>query len=319
MTKHMAIAFLMSGSAIALMLTATPVAAQVSATQRFDIPAQDAETALAAFAQQTQISLAYTSETVRGVRTAAVRGQYEPRKALEAMFQTTHLNVVSTNAGGLTIVAGNGDGGHSGNKQANGEIVFAEGEIVVTATRRNQNLNDVPMSISALSENSLQQRGIRSSKEIAYAVPGLSFTSDNDGLETLTVRGIVTLGSKATTAFYLDETPISQIGGGTYSPRYFDIERVEVLRGPQGTLYGASAMGGALRIITNKPNASKFEGTIRVEGSATRHADANFIGDAALNIPIIPELLAVRVTGFYERQPCRKIRSTMSIWVQMVC
>jgi iron complex outermembrane recepter protein len=188
------------------------------------------------------------------------------------------------------------------NEAAGEASVAADDEIVVTATRRDTSIQSVPISISALSLETLTSRGIRSVDDIAYAVPGLSYTSNNDGTESLSVRGIVAFGSTATTAFYIDETPISQLDGGTFSPRYFDIERVEVLRGPQGTLYGASAMGGAVRVITKKPNLSQFEGAVRVEGSTTKLGKENGIVDGAVNIPIINDLLALRVTGFYENQ-----------------
>jgi iron complex outermembrane recepter protein len=176
-------------------------------------------------------------------------------------------------------------------------------EIVVTATRRDTTSQNTPLTISALSADTLANRGIRSVDDIAFAVPGLSFVSDNDGTESLSVRGIVALGSTATTSLYLDETPISQLRGGTgkFSPRYFDIERVEVLRGPQGTLYGASSMGGAVRIITKKPNLSRFEGAIRVEGSTTKLGKENGVIDGAINVPIISDRLALRITGFYEK------------------
>lgn len=175
-------------------------------------------------------------------------------------------------------------------------------QIVVTATRRDTAIQSVPISMSALPAKTLASRGIRSVDDIAYAVPGLSFTSNNDGTESLSVRGIIAFGSTATTAYYIDETPISQLAGGTFSPRYFDIERVEVLRGPQGTLYGASAMGGAVRVITKKPSSVAFEGAFRAEGSTTVRGKENGILDGAINIPIIDDRLAVRVTGFYENQ-----------------
>jgi iron complex outermembrane recepter protein len=175
-------------------------------------------------------------------------------------------------------------------------------DIVVTATRRDLKVSDIPLSISALSQNTLVTRGVRDSGDIAYVAPGLSVISDNTGTENISVRGIVALGVVATTAYYIDETPISQLGGGYFTPRYFDVERVEVLRGPQGTLFGASAMGGAIRVITKRPNLSRFEGTARAEGSTTRLGSENYVADGAINVPIINDLLALRVTGFYEKQ-----------------
>ncbi len=175
-------------------------------------------------------------------------------------------------------------------------------EIVVTATRRDSKLKDIPLSISALAQDTLTTRGVRDSGDIAYAAPGLSVIEDNDGTETISVRSVVALGSTATTAFYIDETPIAQTTRGNFSPRYFDIERVEVLRGPQGTLFGASAMGGAIRLITKKPNLSRFEGAVRAEGSTTRLGSGNYVVDGAISVPIISDVLALRVTGFYEKQ-----------------
>jgi iron complex outermembrane recepter protein len=189
-------------------------------------------------------------------------------------------------------------------KKANEEAnkgIFIE-KIIVTASRRDLSVDDIPLSISALPQETLTARGVRDSSDIAYVAPGLAIIKDNDGTESINVRGIVALGNTATTALYIDETPISQLTGGTFSPRYFDIDRVEVLRGPQGTLFGASAMGGAIRVITKRPNLSRFEGTVRAEGSSTRLARENGVVDAALNVPLIKDVLALRVTGFHEKQ-----------------
>jgi iron complex outermembrane recepter protein len=178
----------------------------------------------------------------------------------------------------------------------------SSGEIVVTATRRSLKLSDVPLSISAISQDTLTTLGVRDSKDIAYIAPGLSVISDNSGGDSISIRGVVAIGSSPTTSFYIDETPISQIGGGYFNPRYFDIERVEVLRGPQGTLFGASSMGGGIRVITKRPNLTSFEGTIRGESSATRFGGKNYVADGAVSVPIISDVLALRVTGFYEKQ-----------------
>lgn len=175
-------------------------------------------------------------------------------------------------------------------------------KIVVTASRRDLSVDDIPLSISALPQETLTTRGVRDSADLPYVAPGLAIIKDNDGTELINVRGIVALGNTATTALYIDETPILQLTGGTFSPRYFDIDRVEVLRGPQGTLFGASAMGGAIRVITKRPNLSRFEGTVRAEGSSTRLAKENGVVDAALNVPLVKDVLALRVTGFHEKQ-----------------
>jgi iron complex outermembrane recepter protein len=175
-------------------------------------------------------------------------------------------------------------------------------EIVVTATRRDLKLSDVPLSITALPQETLKTLGVRDSSDIAYIAPGLSVISGNSGSDNIAVRGVVALGSSATTAYYIDDTPIAQIGGSYFNPRYFDIERVEVLRGPQGTLFGSSAMGGAIRLITKRPNANRFEGAISAEGSTTKKGSESYIVDGVLNLPIVNDKLALRITGFYEKK-----------------
>jgi iron complex outermembrane recepter protein len=174
-------------------------------------------------------------------------------------------------------------------------------EIVVTATRRGESLNKVPLSIAAILPETLAERGIRSSNDLVSVAPGLTLQSVNDGSETLSIRGIVAFGSTPTTSFYIDETPISGLGARTFSPRFFNVERIEVLRGPQGTLYGASSQGGSIRLITNKPNLTKFEGGLQAEGSGTRRGGSNYAIDGALSVPIVQDKLAVRVTGYVER------------------
>jgi len=175
-------------------------------------------------------------------------------------------------------------------------------EIVVTAQKRTENMRDVPASISALTSDELASQHIETIDDITRAVPGISFSPNTGngagvgvGSENVMIRGIGSAVGSATVGVYIDEVPVTQlIQAGTFSPKLFDLDRVEVLRGPQGTLYGASSEGGTLRYITKQPSLDHFEGAISANASHTQGAKFNTDDKVVLNVPIIDNVLAVR-------------------------
>jgi iron complex outermembrane recepter protein len=183
--------------------------------------------------------------------------------------------------------------------QADNEVRDPD-EIVVTATRRNTLISDTPISIRAISGDDLESRGATSLADYALSVPGLSYVEAGLGGSQLTIRGIGSDAGAATVGYYLDETPLSS-GGFTPDFANFDVERIEILRGPQGTLYGDSSMGGTLRIITKKPKYNEFEGQVAASLGTTRFGALSYSGSAVANVPLVTDKLAVRVTGNYVR------------------
>ena len=168
--------------------------------------------------------------------------------------------------------------------------------IVVTATRRSKSIQEVGLSMTAFSSEQLESKGVEVFFDFATAVPNLSFGVTGDGsmaARSIAIRGIQGGG---TTGFYIDDTPVLE----TLDPRAFDIERIEVLRGPQGTLFGARSMGGTVRLITKQPDPSEISGNAHAGISFTNKGGANYIVDAGVNLPIVEEKLAVRVSGFYQ-------------------
>ena len=178
-------------------------------------------------------------------------------------------------------------------------------DIVVTANKRGgQSLIDVPQSIQALTGDSLQKAGNVQFIDIAAKIPGLQIQDLGPGDKKYVIRGINSTGD-STTGVYYDEAVISGSNpndGGGLEPdiRLYDLDRVEVLRGPQGTLYGASSESGTIRFITKKPNFNSVDGYVTAEGSGTQHGDGNYHVNGALNIPIINDTLAARVVGWYD-------------------
>ena len=173
-------------------------------------------------------------------------------------------------------------------------------EVIVTATRREMSLQDVPMAISAVAQDQIEQLGITNMENYFRSIPSLSLIDGGGYQKHMIIRGVAVETSpeeKAATGIYVDETLVS----GNFSnldPRIFDMQRVEVLRGPQGTLYGGGSIAGSVRYITNKPNANEFETNVAVDLSQTSDAGSNNALDAMVNIPLAEDALGLRIVGF---------------------
>lgn len=178
-------------------------------------------------------------------------------------------------------------------------------EIVVTALKRETRLQDTAASITAISNDTLRAANIDSANDLVRAVPSLTITDSGPGQRRITLRGIRSAGD-AQVGVYYDETPVAGPPGTTSDPggsqsdfKLFDLERIEVLRGPQGTLYGAGSVGGTIRLVTRKPG-NELEGLVDVTGTINQTGSKGYQLNAALNVPIIQDVLAVR--GVYFRR-----------------
>lgn len=172
-------------------------------------------------------------------------------------------------------------------------------EVIVTAERRAENVQTVPLSMSTFSSAGLQQQAITSFMDYGTKVPNLAFAMTGDGVgtsRTISIRGI---SGDNTTGFYVNDVPLPD----SLDPRILDIDHIEVLRGPQGTLYGARSMGGTVRIITQQPDLGKFSGELHTEVSDTWNTvKPNYSGDGIFNIPLIDDRVALRLSGFYDEE-----------------
>ena len=182
-------------------------------------------------------------------------------------------------------------------------------EIVVTATRRSERLQDVPVSATAFSRQKLDVQGLRSMDDLARVTPGVTFqrsgTSSsgnfNDEDSSINIRGVDSTAGTSTVGIYVDDTPIQgrHITFTSFNafPALFDLERVEVLRGPQGTLFGAGSEGGALRFITPTPALDAYSAYVRSEYATTRHGDPSYELGAAAGGPIVEGKLGFRLSA----------------------
>lgn len=184
-------------------------------------------------------------------------------------------------------------------------------EIVVTAERREEKLDKVPISVTAFSQKTMDDLHIQSFNDLAAIVPGLVVSTPQSGVQGLSdvaIRGIFSGGNAPTTQFYIDETPVAirrQDGAGPAGsphPLIFDLDRVEVLRGPQGTLFGSSAMGGAIRYITPQPSLTDTSGYAKLDLGYTHDGGANYETGVAFGTPIVAGVAGLRVSGWFESE-----------------
>lgn len=178
-------------------------------------------------------------------------------------------------------------------------------EVVVTATKRGEaTAQSVPISITALSGDHLTEAGATTFADWSHAVPGLVFQDQGPGDKRYIIRGVQSIGAP-TVGVYLDNAVISGSngeddgGGKNIDIRLHDMERIEVLRGPQGTLYGAGSLSGTIRLITKQPKLDRFEGEVNAESSDTSRGSENYNFDGVVNVPIVEDKLALRAVGWY--------------------
>lgn len=304
---------------------------------RLDIASQPLLAALKALSDETGLEVMYFTDGLDGVQSNAVHGEFTEREALEIMLRGSRLTSVAL-AGQRAVAIRPLEDGGSGNAgrenddaQTNVSQVPAEErdageplpptsrrpedtrgaaaepqweEVVVTANRRDESQLDASSSISVFGQRLLRELAARSINDLLGNTPSIVadapslFGDSND----FTIRGVQgTPLTSATVGVYLDDVPLT-VGGGTNEPtvRMFDLARVEILRGPQGTLYGAGAMGGAIRYISNKPDATRTEAQFRLEAMTIEDGDGGHAVDAIVNAPLVADRLALWVTGSRE-------------------
>jgi iron complex outermembrane recepter protein len=171
--------------------------------------------------------------------------------------------------------------------------------VVITAQKRKEDIRDVPMAVSALSGEQLQAQQITTVEDLTRNIPNISFSSQGGpGLGTVEIRGVSSQAGAATVSVYLDDVSLTTrnlYSQGSAEPRFFDLQDAEVLRGPQGTLYGASSLGGTIKFISKQPDLKYFSGSTTDTVSWTQKGGVNYEAQGVLNLPIISNRLALRI------------------------
>jgi len=186
-------------------------------------------------------------------------------------------------------------------KATRGQLTAGIQTVVVTAQKRKEDPNKIAMSITAISGEALQEQHVTDFTDLTRSVPNISFSQNNGagpGLTNIEMRGVSSSAGSSTVGVYMDDTSVTVsnvYSMGTAEPKFFDLDRVEVLRGPQGTLYGASSMGGTIKFIANQPDLKKYSADLFGQYSSTKGGGSNTSESLVGNIPLIKDELGLRI------------------------
>ena len=283
-------ATLMAGAAVGVLAMSTAVRAE---ERTFNIPPQSLETALADFSAQSRVAILATPAITQAKATPGVVGTAEPAAALDQVLRGTGLTW--RREGEVFMIVQAGEGG-SGPQSAGAGDVEA---LIVTAQKREENIQDVPIAISAFSQEDLTNRQVAGGPDLITQIPNMSFTKTNFTSYSIQIRGIGTQAISATTdpavAVAFNNTPF--IRNRFFEQEFYDLERLEVLRGPQGTLYGRNATAGVVNLISAKP---KFRYEAKASADIGNYANRRF--EAMVNIPLVEDMVALRVAGAWTKR-----------------
>jgi len=275
-------------------------ATQASAQERryeFDVPAQPLNAALQTFARQAQLQVIFAEAETKNLSAPPLNGSYSADEALQVLLAGTELKVSRTSKGVLQIAANTdpqsgsaaGDGADQGTVQA----------LIVTAQKREEDIQDVPIAISAFSQEDLTRSQVAGGPDLITQVPNMTFTKTNFSSYSIQLRGIGTQAISATTdpgvAVAFNNTPFTR--NRFFEQEFYDLQRVEVLRGPQGTLYGRNATAGVVNIISAKP---KFN--FEAKGSADVSNYNSSRVEGMVNIPLVEDAVALRLAGAWTKR-----------------
>jgi outer membrane receptor protein involved in Fe transport len=286
----------LAGGVCALALNSAAFA-QAEQAKTFDVPAGDLAPALDAYIKQSGEQLIYRVADVRGMKTSGVRGALTSDEALQQLLAGTSLQVKRDPSGLIAVASAAdpqsgsaaGDGADSGTVQA----------LIVTAQKREENIQDVPIAISAFTQEDLTRSQVAGGPDLMTQVPNFTFTKTNFSSYSIQIRGIGTQAISATVdpavAVAFNNTPF--VRNHFFEQEFYDLERVEVLRGPQGTLYGRNATAGVVNVISAKPK-NHFEA--KLSGDLSNYSSTRLEG--MVNIPLVEDKAALRIAGAWTKR-----------------
>jgi iron complex outermembrane recepter protein len=333
------------GALCLMAVWATSAQAQDQATYQFDLPEQPLADALRSIARQTGANVLFESKDLKGIKAPALRAQLTTAEAIERMLVGTKLEALRTTPTTVVVqpsaqqvstssLATDAQQQSSASTSEESRLARAEGEnnqgmrkveetsdpaeeshqlaiqeVVVTAQKRVERLQDVPVPVSAIDADALANANQLRLQDYYSKIPGLGLALIGDGgVPAITIRGIVTGGiTNPTVGVVVDEVSYGasvSIGIAPSAPDIDpgDLARVEVLRGPQGTLYGASSIGGLLKYVTIDPSAEKFSGNVQAGVVSVHEGEIGQTLRGAINVPL-SDTFAVRASAFTTREP----------------
>lgn len=284
------------------LLVAFAAHAQQPPVRDFDVAAGDLKTALDAYLAQAGVQLIYKASDISGVSTNGVKGSLSPEAALTKLLEGTRLTLRRGADGAMVIVA-------PAARQSSDDAVREMDSVMITASRRREPAREVPMKVEAISSDKLLESGAKTMTEYINAQPGVDIKSlGSPGLATISIRGVATGNSTGSSVgMYVDDvavsgtSPIGGSGSAALDLSLLDLDHIEVLRGPQGTLYGAGAMGGLLKYVTKVPDTYELSGKVSFGASKTSNGGVGTTAAAVVNVPLKEDVAAMRFSAYVDR------------------
>ncbi len=275
-------------------------------TRNVLIPSQSLATALLELSEQADTVITVPPHLVNGKNAPSIKGDMLLSQALDKLLSGSGLQYVQNRDGAVTISAIGAidssvstDTARKLEKDSNNTAIE---EVIVSAQKREQSLRDVPISIVALSADELEDKHINDLDTLVFSVPGLSIYNSGDFRRLISLRGVANIaGSSSLIGLYLDEVSVTSYPDIQFDLRTYDLERIEVLRGPQGTLYGGGSAGGTIRFITKNPQLEALAAQIDTAASFTQGGESSQEIKGMLNVPL-NDTLGLRIAGMIENQ-----------------
>ncbi|HOP18524.1 MAG TPA: TonB-dependent receptor [Amphiplicatus sp.] len=316
----------MKAIALVASLSLAPIEAlqaeEFQKSYEFKIDQETLGEALTELSRQARVPLLYPYDLADRKGMHAIAGRFTVEEALNEMLRDTDFSGGLTESGVITVSLTGSKGQRQESEVTSGNvkksllagvasIMFGAGaghaqtapeplakdELVVTAQKREQRSQDVPLSVDAVGGDALEKKGITDFRDVLRGMAGISYSGQTRGQGRYSIRGISTTAFSPTVGVYYDDISLVTIAtgfSGAAEPPFFDLGRVEVLKGPQGTLYGGSAMGGAIKYVSRKPNLDEFEGSVAAGVGLVAHGSVSYSGEGVVNVPIIEGKLAFR-------------------------
>jgi outer membrane receptor protein involved in Fe transport len=288
-------------TALVSSIAASPAFAQAAVS--FNLPAQELSKSLKDVARATNTNVVFNPALIRGKQAPPLKGQFDAETAIARLIAGQALTEKGTGSGTF-VISGSAPQGNAG---AATEAASSSGEeIVVTAQKYRQSAFNVPISLDVLPASKLQAHAVTNLEKLQYDVPGL-YMMDTGTNHAVYLRGVGNyFGNGALVGQYIDDADITDAtaqgaaGYATGDVEIYDLNRVEVLRGPQGTLYGDGAIGGVIRYITNSPNLNQFQANTEVAALFTESGAPSERSEVMLNTPVVTGTLGLRIAGQFE-------------------
>ncbi len=269
---------------------------------KLNIESQKLATALLELGDAAGVEIVVPQSISSESRQVKIQGDYGLEQALQFMLAESGLSYHFTSETTVVVTEGGDASDAAENKRRkdrSGKSSEIE-EMVVTAQKREQSIKDVPISIVSFGSEELEERNIDDLVKLSVAVPGM-VVQDNGTSKEIYMRGVGNVSGLPMVGIYLDDIPVTGYSSQTHiDTRIFDLERVEVLRGPQGTLYGEGSMSGSLRFITKSPQLDEFGGMAKISASYTQDGSPGHKTQGVINIPLVENTLAMRIAGTIE-------------------